>query len=179
MEKGTLGKVYLDGDIIIRQGEIGDCMYVIQDGYVEVVKDFDGLNSQVVVLGKGDFFGEMEIFEHESRMATVRALGTARILTLDKGKFLRRIHEDPSSAYRMLQVMSRRIRESHEENARFKSSVLGQGLPSKVSRDKDLGARFKSMMTSLPRQMAWLSKVTVSFQSSSDKNRDKIMGGLE
>lgn len=160
MEKGTLGKVYSDGEIIIRQGEIGDCMYVIQDGYVEVVKDFAGLNSQMAILGKGDFFGEMEIFEHGPRMATVRALGTARILTLDKGKFLRRIHEDPSSAYHMLQVMSRRIRESHMEYAMFKSSVSGQGMPSKGSRDKDLGARFKSMMNSLPWQVAWLSKLS-------------------
>lgn len=32
MAKGALGKVYHDGDVIIRQGDVGDCMYVIQRG---------------------------------------------------------------------------------------------------------------------------------------------------
>jgi len=38
MAEGALGKVYQDGDVIIRQGDVGDCMYVIQEGQVEVVK---------------------------------------------------------------------------------------------------------------------------------------------
>ena len=37
MTAGSLGKVYGDGQVIIQQGEVGDCMYVVQDGQVEVV----------------------------------------------------------------------------------------------------------------------------------------------
>ena len=36
-EKSTMGEVYLDGEVIIRQGDAGGCMYVIQEGQVEVV----------------------------------------------------------------------------------------------------------------------------------------------
>lgn len=39
MNTGALGKVYHHGEIIIRQGDIGDCMYVIQEGQVEVVME--------------------------------------------------------------------------------------------------------------------------------------------
>jgi CRP/FNR family transcriptional regulator len=108
---GALGRFYQDGEVIVRQGEVGDCMYVIQDGQAEVVVEEAGEETRLAVLGEGDFFGEMAIFENEVRVATVRALGEARVLTVDKKSFLRRIHEDPSLAYRMVQTMSRRIRD--------------------------------------------------------------------
>jgi flavin-dependent dehydrogenase len=111
MELGALGKVYQNGEIIIRQGETGDCMFVVQEGQVEVLVGQNGKETPLGVRGPGEFFGEMAIFEREARMATVRALGRARILTVDKENFIRRIHEDPSLAYRLVQTMSQRIRE--------------------------------------------------------------------
>lgn len=115
MNVGALGKIYQDGENIIRQGEPGDCMYVVQDGQVEVVRDAADSEVQLTTLGKHEFFGEMAIFGHEIRSATVRAMGTTRILTIDHKNFLRRIHEDPSLAYRMMQVMSNRIRRLSDE----------------------------------------------------------------
>jgi CRP-like cAMP-binding protein len=117
---GALGKVYQDGEVIVRQGGVGDCMYVIQKGQVEVVLEKGGEEMRLAVRGEGEFFGEMAIFEHEVRMATVRALGQARVLTIDKKNFLRRIHKDPSLAYRIVQTMSRRIRELSAEVAQLK-----------------------------------------------------------
>jgi CRP-like cAMP-binding protein len=121
MEAGALGKIYQAGEVIFRQGETGDCMYVIQAGQVEIVREKDGQEVQLSVRGEGDFFGEMAIFEHEVRSATVRALGQARVLTLDKKTFLRRVHEDPSLAFHILEGMSRRIREMSAEVARLKT----------------------------------------------------------
>ncbi len=79
------------------------------------------MGQHLTVRGEGEFLGEMAIFEHEVRMATARALGLARVLTVDKRSFLRRIQEDPSLAYRIVQEMARRIRELREEVARLKS----------------------------------------------------------
>jgi hypothetical protein len=118
MDKGILGKIYQNGEIIVREGEIGDCMYVIQDGFVEVVIKSEDREVQLNILGKDEFFGEMAIFEHEIRTATVRALGPARILTVDHKNFLQRIHEDPSLAYRVMNEMSKRIRRLSEKVAR-------------------------------------------------------------
>jgi CRP-like cAMP-binding protein len=112
---GALGRVYEDGEVIFRQGDVGDCMHVIQEGQAEVVAENEGEEERLALLGEGGFFGEMAIFENEVRMATVRAVGQARVLTVDKKSFLRRIHEDPSLAYRMIQTMSRRIRELDAE----------------------------------------------------------------
>lgn len=107
----NLGKVYPDGELIVRQGEVGDCMYVIQDGTVEVIAEHDGEEIRLRELGRNDFFGEMAIFENEIRTATVRAVGDARVLTIDKKNFLSGIHEDPSLAYRIVETMSHRIRD--------------------------------------------------------------------
>jgi len=120
MNLGALGKVYQNGESIVRQGEIGDCMYVVQEGYVEVVANTGTREVQLAILGKNEFFGEMAIFEHEIRSATVRTLGPARILTVDRKNFLRRMHEDPSLAYRLIEVMSKRVRRLSGEVAQLK-----------------------------------------------------------
>jgi CRP-like cAMP-binding protein len=123
MQTNTLGKIFEDGETIIRQGDYGDCMYVIQEGQVEIIRELDDNRVRLAVRQKGDFFGEMAIFEHEVRSATVRALGNARVLTIDKKNFLRRIHEDPSLAYRMVQTMSRRIRELSVEVTQLRTAL--------------------------------------------------------
>ena len=120
MNLGALGKIYQNGETIVREGEIGDCMYVVQDGYVEVVSDAGNHEVHLAILGKDEFFGEMAIFEHEIRSATVRALGPARILTVDHKNFLRHMHEDPSLAYRLMEVMSKRVRRLSGEVTQLK-----------------------------------------------------------
>lgn len=110
MQAGALGKVYQDGDIIIQQGEEGDCLYVIQEGSVEVYATVNGKEIYLAKLGEGEFFGEMAVFEQTARSTSVRALGQARVLTVDKRILLRRIQEDPSLAFRFLEIMSTRIR---------------------------------------------------------------------
>ena len=120
MDTGALGKVYEDGEILIRQGEVGDCMYVIQEGKVEVLIEENGQEVQLAIRSAGDFIGEMAIFERDVRSATIRALGQVRVLTIDKKNFLRRIHQDPSLAFRLVEILSGRIRELSEENARLK-----------------------------------------------------------
>ncbi|MDO8634862.1 MAG: cyclic nucleotide-binding domain-containing protein [Dehalococcoidia bacterium] len=117
---GELGKIYKEGENIVRQGEAGDCMYVIQAGKVEVVLERPDSNVRLAVLESGDIFGEMSLFSRAVRSATVRALTETRILTVDKKGFLRRVHEDPSLSFRILQKMSERIRKLNDDVAALK-----------------------------------------------------------
>jgi CRP-like cAMP-binding protein len=114
MKEGQLGAEYNDGEVIVRQGELGDSMYVVQEGRVEVVQEKDGRDVKLAELEDGDFFGEMALFEKEVRSATVRALGSVRILTVDKKTLLRRIHEDPSLAFRVIEKLCKRLRVLNE-----------------------------------------------------------------
>jgi len=119
---GALGRLYEDGEIVVREGEVGDCMYVIEEGQVQVSVQRNGREFPLRTLGSGEILGEMAIFENEVRSATVKAVGRARILTIDRKGFLRRIHEDPSLAFRALQTMSHRVRELTEELARLRAA---------------------------------------------------------
>ena len=120
VELGGLGKVYKPGEIIVRQGDVGDCMYVVQSGKVEVIKEKDGMEVRLAELVEGDFFGEMALFEKGAvRSATVRPVGEVRVLSVDKKVFLRKIHDDPSLAFRILQKMAGRIRALNNEMMRF------------------------------------------------------------
>ena len=113
-----LGRVYKDGEVVVREGEPGDCMYVVQSGRLEVlVTRAGGEQMRLRVMEAGDIFGEMALFNKEKRSATVRALGEAHVLTIDKKAFLRRVHEDPSIAFMILEKMSLRIRDLSRELA--------------------------------------------------------------
>lgn len=121
MTKGVLGRIYQDGEVIVRQGDVGESLFVIQDGQVEIAVQRDGKDILVGLAGKGELIGEMAIFEKTTRCATVRARGPARVLTIDKKNFLRRMTEDPSLAFRIVETMSRRVRELDQEIARLKA----------------------------------------------------------
>jgi len=122
MSTGTLGRVYEDGEILVKQGDVGDAMFVIQEGEVDIVLERNGRETLLHTARAGEMLGEMAIFLHETRSATVRAKGRTRALTVDKKNFLRRINEDPSLAFRLVESMSRRIRDLSNELARSRQS---------------------------------------------------------
>ena len=115
MGSQSLGRLYTDGEIIIKQGAEGDCLYVIQEGRVAVIDECDGKETKVAELGGKEFFGEMGLFEKDVRSATVKAIGEAKILTIDKRNFYSTIQKEPSLAFRLLESMSKRLRKTTKE----------------------------------------------------------------
>jgi CRP/FNR family transcriptional regulator, cyclic AMP receptor protein len=111
LSSNLMGLMFRDGHAIVRQGELGDCMYVIQEGQVEVIYRKGEKEFCLGVLGPGDFFGETALIEQEVRPSTVRALGPVIVLRVEKRMFLQRVHEDASFAFRIIKKMARQIRE--------------------------------------------------------------------
>jgi len=95
-------------------------MYVIQSGEVEILRNKDDKEIQIAVRKSGDFFGEMALFSREVRSATVKALGEARVLTVDKKNLLKSIQKDPSLAFRIIETLSKRVRDLSEEITPYK-----------------------------------------------------------
>ena len=126
MRVGDLGRTYRDGEVVIRQGERADCMYIVQEGQVEVVAEAANGDVRLGVLEPGNVFGEMALFSRAPRSATVRALGETRVLRVDKEGFLKRMHEDPSLAFRILQKMADRIRTLDAEIVRLMGAQEGR-----------------------------------------------------
>ena len=113
-EEASLGKNYKDGDIIFEENSIGKEMYIILTGNAKVIKKKDGAETTLATLEEGDFFGEMSLFDNSPRSATVKALGDVKLLEINQKNFLKKISRDPSLAFRMLEKMSQRIRNSDE-----------------------------------------------------------------
>ena len=114
-----LGREYKAGEIIVQQGDAGNCMFVIQKGEVEALAESGGRQLRLRTMGRNEFFGEMALFEKEVRTATIRAIRPTRVLTIDKKNFLGGVHEDPSLSFRILQMMSHRIRDLTDRLARY------------------------------------------------------------
>ena len=137
MSKGDLGRTFKTGEIIARQGDVGDCMYVIQEGRVQVLSEQDGMETPLRVASKGEFLGEMAIFDRVVRSATLKALDDVRLLTIDKKNFLKRIHEDPSLAFKIVQTMSLRVRELGDELTRLRREAASGDIVAGVPTEQD------------------------------------------
>jgi hypothetical protein len=109
-----LGQLYKNGEVIIKQGTSGNCLFVIQEGKVEVINEHHGEDIKLAELGETEFFGEMGLFEKDVRSCTVKALGDVRVLTVDKKNFYESIQNDASLAYRLLEKMSNRLRDANK-----------------------------------------------------------------
>lgn len=71
------------GSFVFREGEHGNCMYVVLQGDMEVMKRAKaGTDIRVAVLGPGDWFGEMAVIDVQSRSATVLAASPSRLMKI-------------------------------------------------------------------------------------------------
>ena len=108
---------YAKNEIIIREGEIGENIYMIGSGSVRVV--LLGENGEEVVtlftFQKGDTFGEMALFDNKTRSATVIANGDCIVLKFIGGRFLEIIREYPELEFNILMRMSERLRHTDKQ----------------------------------------------------------------
>ena len=97
--------------VIFREGEMGREMYVIMEGEVEIRKK-TGKNSYktLVLLKKGDFFGEMAIIENKPRTATAVAKSDTRLLKLDTDAFYNMVEKSSDFGVKMIKTLSSRLR---------------------------------------------------------------------
>jgi NADH dehydrogenase len=81
---GVVRHLFESGQDIIRQGEVGRAMYIIQAGRVEVVQQKEGVDTRVAELGPGEHFGEIAVLKDTRRTATVRALEPVTLLRISR-----------------------------------------------------------------------------------------------
>ncbi|XP_069964855.1 cAMP-dependent protein kinase type II regulatory subunit isoform X1 [Bactrocera oleae] len=84
-----VSKHFSNNERIIKQGDVADGMYFIEDGNVVVKMDQDGKEIEISRLGKGQYFGELALVTHRPRAASVYADGDVKVAFLDTDCFER------------------------------------------------------------------------------------------
>ncbi len=77
-------KLFRPGQLIIREGEAGDCAYLIENGRVEIFKTINGKRSVLANLGEGAIFGEMALVDDAKRSASAEAVVPTTALVIDR-----------------------------------------------------------------------------------------------
>ncbi len=110
---------YAPGDIVFEEGDLGDSLYVIVAGQLDVVKRVDPSGERLLATLKDrDFFGEMSLVDKEYRSATVRAKSEAQLLQLSAENLIafRRTYKDGFAflLINIARVLSGRLRETNQ-----------------------------------------------------------------
>ena len=101
--KVATGKTYKTDQEIFKEGDKGDCFYLIIDGRVRINKQLaDGRIEEVATLNTGDYFGEMSLLDGEPRSAGVVAIEESKLLEIRNSQFIKLIMEDDNFARKVL-----------------------------------------------------------------------------
>lgn len=101
------------GSIVCQENEMGDEMYIIKKGKVEIYRGAGLTKSVIATLGEKSFFGEMAILEDAPRSASVKTLEDTTLIVIRKESFREAILEYPRIAFEALRVLSQRLREAN------------------------------------------------------------------
>ncbi len=96
------------GSILCEEGKVGKEFCLIVSGRAKVSKN----NHEVAMLGPSDGFGELSLLDHLPRSATVTAETEMDLLVLPAREFASVLEEIPSMAVRLLEAMSKRLRDA-------------------------------------------------------------------
>jgi CRP-like cAMP-binding protein len=103
------GREYSPGEVLFRQGEPGDVMFVIQSGAVRITKHVSGDDKLLAVLGPGEFLGELAILNAKPRTATATAAEPTRCLLVEAKTLEAMVTKNSEIALRLIKKLAKRI----------------------------------------------------------------------
>nr|WP_225224432.1 Crp/Fnr family transcriptional regulator [Cellulomonas sp. JH27-2] len=128
------------GDVLFHEGEPGDRLYVVRDGKIKLGRrSSDGRENLLAVLGPGEMFGELSLFDPGPRTATASVVADAVVLELGHSELVGWLQERPAVAQQLLQALARRLRRTNEALA----DLVFSDVPGRVAKALlDLSTRF-------------------------------------
>ena len=131
------------GQELFREGEPGDHLYLILDGKVKLGHGSpDGRESLMAILGPGEMFGELSLFDPGLRTSTATALTEATVLALGNEQLMPLLEGRPEVAAALLQALARRLRRTNEAMA----DLVFSDVPGRVAKAlMELGEKFGTL----------------------------------
>ena len=128
------------GDILFREGDRGDSLYVIADGKVKLGRtSTDGRENLVAILGPGEMFGELSLFDPGPRTMTATAVAETTVLGFGNDALTRVLTGRPEVPKALLAALAKRLRRTNEHLA----DLVFTDVPGRVAKALlDLSDRF-------------------------------------
>jgi CRP/FNR family cyclic AMP-dependent transcriptional regulator len=154
------GREFRAGQVLFREGEHGEEMYVIQTGVVQILKHVGAQDRPLATLGRGEFVGEMALLNDKPRTATAMVLEDAQCLVIDKATLEHMIAHSTEIAMRLVKKLARRLDSADEmiqillnpdPKARVLLSLKRQA--ESFGEDTGLGVRVHSSAAALSREV--------------------------
>lgn len=147
------------GDVLFREGEPGDRMYVVCSGAVELTTT-DKLGQKLVLTtaARGDLFGELSLLDQGARNARATVLEAAELLVLDRATLMDFIRRKPDAALDMMAVMGGRMRTTTNRLRQLATRNANEEMATKVTaleRLTDAIATFCGSLSFLALHGAW------------------------
>ena len=132
---------YQPGDIIMQQGDPGDCAYIVESGRVEIVLiGENGQEQHLGVRGEGAMIGEMALIDRAPRSATIRAVETCKLLKITEEDFTQRLDKADPIIKMATQVILTRYRDTLVKTGMTKpkgSEIAAELLENEFSQELD------------------------------------------
>ncbi len=109
------GQVVEPGRIIFKEGEPGETMCIIQKGRVKITKRVGQIEKILMILNKGDFFGEMAIITQTPRTATASAIDTCELLMFNRQGFTSMISKNTNIAMNIIEKLCLRLEKADNQ----------------------------------------------------------------
>lgn len=108
--QARFGKVFEAGDVLFREGDAGDVMYIIQSGAVRISRSVRGEDKTLAVLGPGEFVGELALLNARPRTGTATVVeGPMRCLTIDAQTLEAMVLKNTEIALRLIKKLAKRL----------------------------------------------------------------------
>ncbi len=111
------------GSIIFEEGEIGDCMYIILSGQVNIQKE----NTLLAVLQEKEILGELSLLDAETRSATAIAKTDCLLYKIGQEPFYELIDSRPEVARGCIKILCTRLRILNDKVSKMKMAENGSG----------------------------------------------------
>jgi CRP/FNR family cyclic AMP-dependent transcriptional regulator len=128
------------GSILFKEGDDGEHLYVIVDGKLKLgTSSGDGRENLLSILGPGEMFGELSLFDPGPRTSTATAVTDAKLLSLSHEKVIPWLKQNPEVSLQLLTRLSQRLRRTNEAVG----DLVFSDVPGRVAKALiDLGDRF-------------------------------------
>ncbi|SDD38329.1 transcriptional regulator [Sanguibacter gelidistatuariae] len=128
------------GDVLFTEGQPGDRLYVIREGKIKLGRSSgDGRENLIAVLGPGEMFGELSLFDPGPRSLGASAVSDSVVYELGHSALVAALEENPGVAKHLLTALARRLRRTNEALA----DLVFSDVPGRVAKALlDLSTRF-------------------------------------